>query len=113
MKYLMMFGFLVASSTLCLAQDIEEKVDGTSDVLVLADAGMQPLYVVSAMKTAKIISKDEFDKLNQSQIDYIQVINDPSSTTIYGEKARNGVVLVVMKGTSISEKFSGRKKRQR
>jgi hypothetical protein len=41
------------------------------------------------------------------------MINDPSSTYIYGEKAKNGIVLIVMKGNAFSEKFAGKKRRNK
>jgi hypothetical protein len=41
------------------------------------------------------------------------MINDPSSTYIYGEKAKNGIVLIVMKGNTFSEKFAGKKRRSK
>jgi hypothetical protein len=62
---------------------------------------------------AKIISKDEFEKINTDHIQYISVINDPSSVHIYGDKGKNGVVLIVMKSELMADKFSARKKRQK
>jgi hypothetical protein len=97
MKFLLMFGLLLGGLLPGVAQDIENKSEPSEfDVLVnpLSD---ERLYLVSSMKTAKIITKDQFEKINQDQVDYIQVINDPSSIYIYGDKAKNGVVLIVMK----------------
>ena len=54
-----------------------------------------------------------YDKISREDIDYIKVINDPQSLNIYGDKARHGVVLVVLKGNSVSEKYSVKKRKQR
>ena len=72
-----------------------------------------PLFVRSYRGIAKIITKDEFEKITTSEIEYISVIKDPSSIHIYGDKAKHGVILVVMKGGSGAEKFSARKRRQK
>jgi hypothetical protein len=116
MKCLLIFGLLIGGVFSGVAQDLTT----TSEVPVESDlttilAGDEPLYLVSSMKTARIITKDEFEKINTHQVDYIQVIRDPSSTVIYGDKAKNGVVLIVMKANlfpekSFSEKYSKKRK---
>lgn len=93
------------------AQETSEKSAATTDLSNPLD--VDPLYLRSANGTAKIISKEEFDRINTEQIDYIQILNDPSSVYIYGDKGKNGVVLIVMKGDSFSAKYPGRKRRQR
>ncbi len=71
-----------------------------------------PLYLRSIGGSAKIISKDEFEKINADDINYISIITDPSSIYIYGDKAKNGVMLIVMKRT-VSEKYSAKRRRQK
>lgn len=114
MKYLLIVGMLIGGFMPGLAQEITEKSEiiAELDVAVNPLAG-EPLYLISSMKTAKIITKDQFEKINQDQVDYIQVINDPSSTHIYGDKAKNGVVLIVMKGGSFSDRYSTKKRRHK
>jgi hypothetical protein len=111
MKFLLFSGLLLGGVFSALAQDLGTKPDVPSELDVTIDLGAyEPLYLISSMKTARIITKDQFEKIDAGQVDYIQVIKDPSSIYIYGEKARNGVVLVVMKGFSFSEKYSRKRK---
>ena len=114
MKCLLIFGLLIGGASTCLSQDFVANADASSDPetaisLLLAD----PLFLVSSMKTARIVTKDEFEKINHHHIAYIQVITDPSSTIIYGDKAKNGVVLIVMKEDPLSERYSPKKRRHR
>jgi hypothetical protein len=114
MKFLLIFTLLLGGVLTGRAQDLTSTPDATTELDGLIDlGGGEPLYLVSSMKTAKIITKDQFEKIDQDQVDYIQMIKDPSSIAMYGDKARNGVVLIVMKGNSISEKYSSKRRRQK
>src|SRR6185295_993529 len=53
-----------------------------------------PLYVVDGMPTTNI------DYLNPLDIEAITVLKDASSTSIYGSRAANGVVLITTKQAS-------------
>jgi TonB-dependent SusC/RagA subfamily outer membrane receptor len=55
---------------------------------------IQPLYVVDGVVT----SIQDFEKINQNSIKSIQVLKDAASTSIYGVRAQNGVILVTLKG---------------
>jgi hypothetical protein len=114
MKFLLIFTMLLGGVLTGRAQDLTATPDGTTELGGVIDlGGGEPLYLVSSMQTAKIITKDQFEKINQDQVDYIQVIRDPSSVAMYGDKARNGVVLIVMKGNSFSEKYSSKRRRNK
>ena len=117
MKYLLIAGFLMCGCIVAAAQEFEDKSATSSEFNPLGnslDLDNDPLYLRSTNGSAKIISKDEFERILASdQIDYIRVINDPSSIYIYGDKGKNGVVLVVMKGDSFSSKFPGRKRKNK
>lgn len=109
MKYLLIVGLMIGGCSLGLAQ-------GSADKSISAEVSasvLEPLYVVSAMKSAKIITKGEFDKISPDDIDYVKMIDDPSSLYIYGDKAKNGVMLIVLKGNSVFEKYSSKKRRHR
>ena len=113
MKYLLIFGFIVGCCSMALSQEIADKpvVPSSFDP---ADNTLNtdPLYLRSIGGSAKIISKDEFEKIDAEDINYIKIITDPSSIYIYGDKGKNGVMLIVMKST-FSEKYSGKKRRQK
>lgn len=52
-----------------------------------------PLYV----KDGVVISDDEFKKIDQNNIESINVLKGQSATALYGERGKNGVVLIKMK----------------
>ena len=114
MKCLIILGLLIGGASTCLGQDFVANAAISTEtetaIHILID---EPLFLVSTMKTARIVTKDEFEKINHLQIAYIQVITDPSSTIIYGDKAKNGVVLVVMKENLLSDRYSPKKRRHR
>lgn len=111
MKCLLILGLLIGGVFTSQAQDLTTTTESPiQSELTIEFSGDEPLYLVSSMKTARIVTKDEFEKINSDQIDYIQVIRDPSSTIIYGDKAKNGVVLIVMKGVLFPEKYAKRRK---
>jgi hypothetical protein len=113
MKFVMMIGLLFVCFMMASAQENDPSVISSSEVLENSALEGDPLYVRSYKKVAKIISKEEFEKINSESIQYISVITDPSSIYIYGDKAKNGVVLVVMKEDSFSGRYSGRKRRHK
>lgn len=63
-----------------------------------------PLIVVDG----KIISSKEFRELDSSSIQKIDLLKDASAITIYGEKAKNGVILLYMKKKWRSKKTLGK-----
>ena len=66
--------------------------------------GSDPLIVVDG----KIISSKEFRELDSDSIHKIDLLKDAFATTIYGEKAKNGVILLYMKKRWRSKKTSGK-----
>jgi hypothetical protein len=114
MKYFLIIGFLLGGFTLTLAQENVETSEVIASAFNPADLECpDPLYVRSVRGSAKIITKEEFEKIGSGEIAYVSILNDERSTYIYGDKAKNGVVLIVMKDNSLSEKFSTRKRRNR
>jgi hypothetical protein len=114
MRYLLMIAFLLSGFNLTFAQENREASEIVTSEFELANAeDLDQLYLRSFRGSAKIISKAEYEKISAEEIAYISIINDERSTYIYGDKAKNGVVLVVMKENSLSERFSTRKRRNR
>ncbi len=52
-----------------------------------------PLYVVNGV----VMENDKFEKIDPKQIKSIEVLNDKNSTSIYGARAANGVILITLK----------------
>lgn len=63
------------------------RLRGTSDVIG------NPLFVLDGV----VVSKKELDAVAPEEIESIAVLKDKSATAIYGEKGKNGVVLLTTK----------------
>ncbi len=57
------------------------------------NAGTAPLFIMDGIA----ISADDFSSINPSDIESISVLKDASSTSIYGARAANGVVVITSK----------------
>ena len=114
MRYLVMIGFLLGGFSLTFAQENREASASVTSEFDLANAeDLEQLYVQSFKGSAKIISKARYEKISADDIAYVSINNDQRSTSIYGDRANNGVVLIVLKNNSFSERFSAPKRRNR
>lgn len=68
---------------------------GTSESLATATAMDKPLYIVNGIETKEI------GKLDPDRIESMSVLKDKAATALYGEKARNGVIVITLKGADI------------
>lgn len=57
------------------------------------NAGVSPLFIMDGIA----ISADDFSAINPSDIESVSVLKDASSTSIYGARAANGVVVITTK----------------
>jgi TonB family protein len=60
-------------------------------------AGTQPLYILDG----KEITNTQLQEFNPNEIESLTVLKDASATKIYGEKAKNGVILITSKKASV------------
>jgi len=60
----------------------------------------QPLYVINGIPQ----NADEFRKLNPNSIKSMEVLKDASTTTMYGSRASNGVIIIKTKKLSRKER---------
>ncbi|WP_104383966.1 TonB-dependent receptor plug domain-containing protein [Sphingobacterium sp. HMA12] len=70
------------------------RVRGTSDVIG------NLLFVLDGV----VVSKKELDAIAPEEIESISVLKDKSATAIYGEKAKNGVLLLTTKSGNATKK---------
>lgn len=78
--------------------------DGKTSIVASPDEFInQPLFVVDG----KEISKSEMEKINPDQIEAISVLKNKEFTAKYGDKGKNGVVLITLK-KSPAIKFSAK-----
>ncbi len=75
------------------AGDIREKPKTVTIYGVKDVPGNPPLLVLNG----SIVSQDEFQTLNPNTIETINVLKDASATSLYGEKAEHGVIIVTTK----------------
>lgn len=64
------------------------------------NAGVSPLFILDGIT----VSADDFSALNPSDIESVSVLKDASSTSIYGARAANGVVVITTKRGKMGEK---------
>lgn len=74
------------------------KIRGASDPID------NPLFVLDG----EVIDKKELDAIAPEQIESISVLKDKAATTVYGDKGKNGVVLVTTKRGNNTGKLQGK-----
>jgi len=62
--------------------------------------GEKPLFVIDG----KIATEDEFKAVKTDMIEKVTVLKDKSAIAVYGEKGKNGVVIITKKTTEITGK---------
>lgn len=72
------------------------KIRGTNSI----NSGTDPLFILDGVP----ISSSDFNTLSPSDIESISILKDASSTSIYGARASNGVVVITTKrGTALDK----------
>ena len=71
-------------------------IRGTNSI----NSGTAPLYILDGAA----ISASEFNAINPSDIESISVLKDASSTSIYGARASNGVIVITTKRGRMADK---------
>jgi TonB-dependent SusC/RagA subfamily outer membrane receptor len=56
-------------------------------------SGSDPLYIIDGVEA----SEEGMKKLNPSEVESINVLKDKAATAVYGDKGRNGVILITLK----------------
>ena len=74
----------------------EMKIRGTNSI----NSGTAPLYILDGAA----ISAADFNTINPSDIESISVLKDASSTSIYGARAANGVIVITTKRGRMDDK---------
>ena len=82
-------GLTVVSSTGEPSVAATMTIRGTNSI----NSGTAPLYILDGAA----ISSSDFNAINPSDIESISVLKDASSTSIYGARAANGVIVITTK----------------
>ena len=91
---------LVATITFSYAQEAEPKP--VVNIKPKIDKSLQPIFILKAGdKTVKLENKSDgvstLDDINPNQINTLTVLKDRDAISQYGEEAKNGVIVIVMK----------------
>lgn len=71
-------------------------IRGTNSI----NSGTAPLYILDGVP----IASSDFNTINPADIESISVLKDASSTSIYGARAANGVIVITTKRGKIAER---------
>ena len=82
-------GLTVLSNSGEPSATAEMKIRGTNSI----NSGTAPLYILDGAA----ISAADFNTINPSDIESISVLKDAASTSIYGARAANGVIVITTK----------------
>lgn len=82
-------GLSVLSSTGEPSASATMTIRGTNSI----NSGTAPLYILDGMP----ISASDFNTINPADIENLSVLKDASSTSIYGARAANGVIVITTK----------------
>ncbi len=82
-------GLLVVSNTGEPSVAAEFRIRGNNSI----NSGMDPLFILDGIP----ISSSDFNTINPNDIESISVLKDASSTSIYGARASNGVIVITSK----------------
>lgn len=77
-----------------LTKDGNTEYTGPVDFKITSKGENSPLYILDGIQA----TENEINNLSANDIESVHVLKNPASLAIYGEKAKNGVVIVVTKG---------------
>ena len=89
-------GLTVLSSTGEPSSSATMLIRGSNSI----NSGTSPLYILDGA----VIAASEFNSINPSDIESISVLKDASSTSIYGARASNGVIVITTKRGRMADK---------
>ena len=109
MKYLLIVGLAFGTATISFGQRTSAAdIASTRTPAKKASMSLSVLYLLSHDHKTMEISKEEFKKIKKKDIEYTKVIKDPALLSMYGDKAKSGVVLVQMKQSADEKKRKAR-----
>jgi hypothetical protein len=101
MKRLLVAAFTVFICTIANGQQAEiskeSLPDQTYEVTSSSSIPPEPLYVISEGGIKREASKEDLEKLNITQIESVEMLLDNELLEEYGEKGRNGVMIICLR----------------
>jgi hypothetical protein len=97
MKTLLVAAFTICTCAFAYAQQVEpqaevQSLQNTVDTTVSPIP--EPLFILSEGGIKKELSTDDLGKLNITQIASVEMVLDSESLKEYGDKGRNGVMII-------------------
>ncbi|MBQ5807628.1 MAG: TonB-dependent receptor [Tidjanibacter sp.] len=89
-------GLSVLSNTGEPSASATMTIRGTNSI----NSGTAPLYILDGVP----ISASDFNTINPADIESLSVLKDASSTSIYGARAANGVIVITTKRGKVAER---------
>lgn len=66
----------------------------------------QPMYIIDGKETSDMVS---YENLDLNEVESISVLKDESATSLYGEKGKNGAIIITTKQAEITSELLLRK----
>jgi hypothetical protein len=114
MKYLLIVGLAFGTATISFGQQTNSAdIASAGTPAKKVSTRSSVLYLLSHDDKTTEISKEEFKKIKKKDIEYTKLLKDPALLSMYGDKAKSGVVLVQMKQSADEKKKKGRQNSSR
>lgn len=100
MKSLIVAAFLICSCAIAYGQQTNSQTETSPVKITAAEPSFpppEPLFVISDGGILKEASKEDLEKLSITQIASVEVLLDTESLLAYGEKGKNGVMIISLK----------------
>lgn len=109
MKCILIVGLVFSLATVSLGQQKNSgEVASAATPAKKASLGPTVLYLLSTEDKTTEITKDEFRRIKKKDIEYTKMIKDPALLSMYGDKAKSGVILVQLKQSGEDKKKKAR-----
>lgn len=112
MKYLILGVIaLCASASVSIAQKKgaqSAEIASTKPVAKKGTSSASKLYLLSNGDKTSQITREDFKKIKKKDIEYVKELKDPVLLSMYGDKAKSGVILVQMKHNGDDKKRKAR-----
>lgn len=101
MKCLIVAAFAICTCAFAYGQQTETSTESLPVQNTLEEPASspipEPLYVISEGGIKKEASKEDLEKLNITQIESVEVLIDNESLQAYGDKGKNGVMIICLR----------------
>ena len=101
MKSLLVAAFTICTCAFAYGQQAENsKESGSNEAFVVSPSSPippEPLYMISEGGIKREASKEDLEKLNITQIESVEMLIDNELLEQYGEKGKNGVMIICLR----------------